>query len=63
MILCAVRFYIKVCNSSNIVSVFRMFGAIIKAPNSSFEKGMTVCSSIYVKKVVQLLAFIFEQSS
>ena len=40
-----------------------MFGAILKATNSSFQKGMTFCSSIYVKKVMKLLAFIFEQSS
>ena len=40
-----------------------MFGAILKATNSSFQKGMTFCRSIYVKKVMKLLAFIFEQSS
>ena len=40
-----------------------MFGAISKATNSSFQKGMTVCRSIYVKKVMKLLAFIFEQPS
>ena len=40
-----------------------MFGAILKATNSSFEKGMTFCRSIYVKKVIKLLAFIFEQPS
>ena len=40
-----------------------MFGAILKATNSSFKKGMTVCRSIYVKKVMKLLAFIFEQPS
>ena len=38
-----------------------MFGAILKATNSSFQKGMLFCRSIYVKKVMQLLAFIFEQ--
>ena len=27
-----------------------MFGAILKATNSSFEKGMTFCRSIYVEK-------------
>ena len=27
---------------------------------SSFQKGMTFCRSIYVKKVMKLLAFIFE---
>ena len=40
-----------------------MFGAILKATNSSFQKGMAFCSSIYVKKVMKLLAFIFEQPS
>ena len=38
-----------------------MFGATLKATNSSFLKGMTFCRSIYVKKVMKLLAFIFEQ--
>ena len=42
---------------------FFMFGAISKATNSSFQKGMTFCRSIYVKKVMKLLAFIFEQPS
>ena len=40
-----------------------MFGAILKTTNSSFQKGMTFCRSIYVKKVMKLLAFIFEQPS
>ena len=40
-----------------------MFGAILKATNSSFRKGMTFCPSIYLKKVMKLLAFIFEQPS
>ena len=40
-----------------------MFSAILKTINSSFQKGMTFCRSIYVKKVMKLLAFIFEQSS
>ena len=40
-----------------------MVGAILKATDSSFQKGMTFCRSIYVKKVMKLLAFIFEQSS
>ena len=40
-----------------------MFGAILKATNSSFQKGMAFCRSIYVKKVMKLLAFIFEQPS
>ena len=38
-----------------------MFGATLKATNSSFQKDMTFCRSIYVKKVMKLLAFIFEQ--
>ena len=37
-----------------------MFGVILKATNSSFQRGMTFCRSIYVKKVMKLLAFIFE---
>ena len=40
-----------------------MFGAILKATNSSFQKDMAFCRSIYVKKVMELLAFIFEQPS
>ena len=40
-----------------------MSGAILKATKSSFQKGMTICRSIYVKKVMKPLAFIFEQSS
>ena len=40
-----------------------MFDAILKATKSSFQKGMTFCRSIYVKKVMKLLAFIFEQPS
>ena len=40
-----------------------MFDAIVKATNSSFQKGLTFCRSIYVKKVMKLLAFIFEQPS
>ena len=40
-----------------------MIGAISNSTNSSFQKGMTFCRSIYVKKVMKLLAFIFEQSS
>ena len=38
-----------------------MFGAILKATNCSFQKGMTLCRSIYVKKVMKLLAFIYKQ--
>ena len=40
-----------------------MFGAILKTTNSSFQKGMTFCRCLYVKKVMKLLAFIFVQSS
>ena len=40
-----------------------MFGAILKATNGSFQKCMTFCCSIYVKKVMKLLAFTFEQPS
>ena len=40
-----------------------MFGAILKATNRSFQKGMPFCRSIYVKKFMKLLAFIFEQPS
>ena len=40
-----------------------MFGAILKVTNSSFQKGITFCRSVYVKKVMRLLAFIFEQPS
>ena len=40
-----------------------MFGTILKATNSPFQKGMTFCRSIYVKEVMKLLAFIFEQPS
>ena len=40
-----------------------MFGAILKVTNKYFQKGMTFCRSIYVKKVMKLLAFIFEQPS
>ena len=38
-----------------------MLSAILKATNSSFQKGMTFCRSIYVNKVMKLLTFIFEQ--
>ena len=38
-----------------------MFGAILKATNSYSEGIMTFYRSIYVKKVIELLAFIFEQ--
>ena len=42
---------------------FFIVGAILKATNSSFQKGITFCRSVYVKKVMKLLAFIFEQPS
>ena len=31
--------------------------------DSSFQKDMTFCRSIYVKKVMKLVSFIFEQPS
>ena len=40
-----------------------MFGVILKATNSSFQKAMPFCRSIFVKKVMKLLAFIFKQPS
>ena len=40
-----------------------MFGVILKATNNSFQKGMTFCRGINVKKVMKLLAFISEQPS
>ena len=40
-----------------------MFGAILKATNSSFQKGVPFFRSTYVGKVMKLLAFIFEQPS
>ena len=40
-----------------------MSGAILKATNSSFQECMTFCRSIYMKKVIELHAFIFEQPS
>ena len=41
-----------------------MFGVILKATDSYFQKSVTFCRSIYVKKVnMKLLAFIFEQPS
>ena len=40
-----------------------MFGVILKVTNSSLKKSMTFCLSIYVKKDMKLLAFIFEQPS
>ena len=38
-----------------------MFGAILKATNISFQKDMTFCRSVYVKKVMKLIPLIFEQ--
>ena len=40
-----------------------MCGVIFKATKSAFQRGMTFCISIYMKKVMKLLAFIFEQPS
>ena len=37
---------------------FFMFGASLRATNSSFQKRITFCHSIYVKKVLKLVAFI-----
>ena len=54
-------FYISVCNSRQVV--FLYFGAILKATKISFQQGMTFSRSIYVKKVMKLLEFIFEQPS
>ena len=40
-----------------------MFGSILMSTNSSFQKRIIFCRSIYVKRVMKLLAFIFEQPS
>ena len=40
-----------------------MFGAIFKATNSSFQKGMTFSLGLYIKTVMELLALIFEHPS
>ena len=40
-----------------------MYGAILEATKSSFQRALTFCISIYMKKVMKLLALIFEQSS
>ena len=40
-----------------------MVGIIFKATNSSFQRGIAFCRSIHVKKIMKLLAFIFEQPS
>ena len=53
----------SVCNLRNIVSVSLFFGAILKTTNSSTQKSMLFCLSIYMKKAMKLLAFIFEQPS
>ena len=42
---------------------FFIFGAILKATNSSFQEGMPFYRSIYVKKVKKLLAIILEHPS
>ena len=55
--------YIRVCNSRKYSQCFFLFGDILKATKSYFQKGMTFCHSIYVKKVIKPLAFIFEQPS
>ena len=39
---------------------FFMFGVSLKATNSSLQKRLTFSCSIYVKKVIKLVAFIFE---
>ena len=40
-----------------------MFNVILKTTNSSFPKKLLLCLSIYLKKVIKLLAFIFQQPS
>ena len=40
-----------------------MFGVILKATNSFFQKVMIFFRSIYAKKDMKLLPFIFEQPS
>ena len=40
-----------------------MVGVILKATNSSLQKGMTFSRSMYVKNVMKQLAFKFEQPS
>ena len=40
-----------------------MLEAILKATNSSYQEGMIFGRSTYVKKIMKLLAFIFEQPS
>ena len=45
------------------MSVSSCLMPILKVTISSFQEGMPFCGSIYVKKVMKLLAFIFEQPS
>ena len=40
-----------------------VFAAILKATYGSFQKGMTFCLSIHMKKVMKLLAYIFQNPS
>ena len=42
---------------------FFMFDASLKATNSYLQKRITFCRSTYVKKVMKLVAFIFEHPS
>ena len=39
-----------------------MSGTTLKATQSSFQKGMTFCRSVFVKKVMKLLAFSYLNS-
>ena len=43
--------------------MFLNVGVSLKATNGSFQKRITFCRSIYVKKVMMLLAIIFEHPS
>ena len=40
-----------------------MFGVSLKAINISLQKRITFCRSIYLKKVMKLVALIFEHPS
>ena len=40
-----------------------MFGTILKETNSSFQKGMTFCVNIYVKKVMKLLGLAYKSQN
>ena len=53
--------YISVCNLRNTVS--GVAPNSLKVTNSSLWKIMLFCLSMYMKKVMMLLAFTFEQSS